>query len=510
MKNEKLIVKVLRKLSKASLITSFLITFIVYFNFFFQLLKKHQEFGVHYEISFIVIWFVVTSLPFYWIFRELREIPDLKSKFFPVEKEDLFENIKLFFGLCFLMCVAITLISIGNYSLLEEFPLSIIAIAIILAIFYIPSIKYINESIRSGKEYAVKKEENYRRLELIRDQALADINNLFETNFKLKQYFSNKSDPKNELSSAFLNIFTRLKNNKLDGLVFDKDMYEVFFDRSKAEYMVRETHTILNIIFEGDSQTYAGIKAKAREYAGGEHESINVLESYFFSLTSQLLDLLHLSDDTKRQLSYKAEELNPVYPLRSRDALENFKKRKLTENLLPAKLLFLALAVVYKKKEIMTIPSTYASESLIYESTPDTSKSLVADLELIKNTDGSSPVKLDQVITAAYYPKKPSAFICHAKEDVGIALEIYYRLEKLGIAPWIDENDLEPGVEWDSAIQQAIKNTDVILILLSEQSVTKQGYVQKEIKRALNVSEYMPENQVYIIPIQLDDVRVHA
>ena len=142
-------------------------------------------------------------------------------------------------------------------------------------------------------------------------------------------------------------------------------------------------------------------------------------------------------------------------------------------------------------------------EKLIAGTSHTEVEAFVAAFELLKKY-GTSPSQLNRVVSRALSQKKPTAFICHAKEDAEIALTIYAQLRRRRIEPWIDERNLAPGVEWDDAIQKAIQETDVILVLLSDRSVSKKGYVQKEIRRALEVSELMPEGQVYVIPIRLD------
>ena len=86
-------------------------------------------------------------------------------------------------------------------------------------------------------------------------------------------------------------------------------------------------------------------------------------------------------------------------------------------------------------------------------------EAFVAAFELLKKF-GTSPSQVNRVVSRAYSQKKPTAFICHAKEDAEIALTIYSQLRRRRIEPWIDERNLAPGVEWDDAIQKAIQETD--------------------------------------------------
>ena len=99
-------------------------------------------------------------------------------------------------------------------------------------------------------------------------------------------------------------------------------------------------------------------------------------------------------------------------------------------------------------------------------------------------------------------------FLCHAIEDKTIAREHYVRLKKDGFAPWLDEEDLLPGQDWDFEVRRAVKATDIVIIFLSQNSVTKTGYVQKEIRLAIDVAEERPDGTTFIIPVRLENCDV--
>ncbi len=94
-------------------------------------------------------------------------------------------------------------------------------------------------------------------------------------------------------------------------------------------------------------------------------------------------------------------------------------------------------------------------------------------------------------------------FLCHSKGDKDYVKSLYNRLLALGCDPWLDEEKLLPGQEWEKEIPLAIKNSHVFVVCLSADSVTKRGFVQKEIKMALDVAEEIPEGDIFIIPIKI-------
>jgi hypothetical protein len=73
---------------------------------------------------------------------------------------------------------------------------------------------------------------------------------------------------------------------------------------------------------------------------------------------------------------------------------------------------------------------------------------------------------------------------------------------------WLDEETLLPGQDWAWEIQRAIQTSDFILIFLSRSSVAKRGYVQREMKLALDVLQELPEGTIHTIPVRLDDCEV--
>jgi hypothetical protein len=99
-------------------------------------------------------------------------------------------------------------------------------------------------------------------------------------------------------------------------------------------------------------------------------------------------------------------------------------------------------------------------------------------------------------------------FLCHSSADKKQVRQLHERLAKDGFAPWLDEEDLLPGQNWDMEIKKAVRSSDVVLVCLSASSVTKQGFVQKEIKTALDAADEKPDGLVYIIPLRLQECSV--
>lgn len=106
-------------------------------------------------------------------------------------------------------------------------------------------------------------------------------------------------------------------------------------------------------------------------------------------------------------------------------------------------------------------------------------------------------------------PRKLRVFLCHTSQDKPVVRELYQRLQAEGwVEPWLDEEKLLPGQDWDMEIEKAVEKADVVLVCLSSRSVTKEGYIQREIKFALDIALEKPDGTIFIIPLRLDDCDV--
>ena len=99
-------------------------------------------------------------------------------------------------------------------------------------------------------------------------------------------------------------------------------------------------------------------------------------------------------------------------------------------------------------------------------------------------------------------------FLCHASEDKPEVRRLYRSLKDDNFSPWLDEEELLPGQDWKLEILKAIKNSNIIIVCLSCKSVKKAGFVQKELKYALEIADMQPEGALYIIPVKLEDCEV--
>lgn len=96
-------------------------------------------------------------------------------------------------------------------------------------------------------------------------------------------------------------------------------------------------------------------------------------------------------------------------------------------------------------------------------------------------------------------------FLSYAREDSPAAHRLAQDLQKHGLEVWIDTEKLRPGIPWKTAITKAIRQSRFVICLLSKNSTTKRGFVQREIKESLDVLDEFPESDIFLIPARLEE-----
>lgn len=101
--------------------------------------------------------------------------------------------------------------------------------------------------------------------------------------------------------------------------------------------------------------------------------------------------------------------------------------------------------------------------------------------------------------------QSPQVFISYANADQQRVIPFFESLEKYGFNVWLDCRKLKPGQNWDFEIKRALDKSSLVIAFLSETSIGRRGYVQRELKVALDKLNEKIIDDIYIIPILLDE-----
>ncbi len=103
---------------------------------------------------------------------------------------------------------------------------------------------------------------------------------------------------------------------------------------------------------------------------------------------------------------------------------------------------------------------------------------------------------------------RPRVFLAYAVEDFAIVEKLFLALEAGGFAPWMDRTKLLPGQRWKRALRRAVAHSDYFIACFSNLSVRKRGGFQEELREALHCALAMPLEDIYLIPVRLNDCAV--
>lgn len=101
-------------------------------------------------------------------------------------------------------------------------------------------------------------------------------------------------------------------------------------------------------------------------------------------------------------------------------------------------------------------------------------------------------------------------FLSYASPDYERVHTYFTRLVADGLDPWFDKEKLVAGQNWDFEIKRALARAEIIVVFLSENSISRRGYVQREIRIALDQAQNKLHDDIYVIPVMLDEVPIPA
>ncbi len=123
--------------------------------------------------------------------------------------------------------------------------------------------------------------------------------------------------------------------------------------------------------------------------------------------------------------------------------------------------------------------------------------------------DGLGSFLPDPGLGFAFLPQtRPKVFMAYVVEDAALADRLFGDFRAAGFDPWLDRKRLLPGQNWPRAIDQAIGVSDFFIACLSSRSVSKRGRFQAELRYALDCASRALLDEVFFIPVRLEECHV--
>jgi formylglycine-generating enzyme required for sulfatase activity len=120
----------------------------------------------------------------------------------------------------------------------------------------------------------------------------------------------------------------------------------------------------------------------------------------------------------------------------------------------------------------------------------------------------AGPAAASEPPTGASAQAAAQIFLCYARQDEDAVIELYQRLSAAGFKPWMDQEDIYPGEQWQGSIERAIQQSDFFVACLSTHAVSRRGFLQREIKGALERWQEKLHSDIYLIPARLEPCEV--
>jgi hypothetical protein len=101
-------------------------------------------------------------------------------------------------------------------------------------------------------------------------------------------------------------------------------------------------------------------------------------------------------------------------------------------------------------------------------------------------------------------------FVSYTKADRERVSPYYSALKSSSYQVWMDIYDIKGGQNWDFEIVKAIDVATIIVAFVSKNSVDRRGYIQKELRTALEKYREKLVDDIFLIPVMLDDIDIPA
>ena len=96
-------------------------------------------------------------------------------------------------------------------------------------------------------------------------------------------------------------------------------------------------------------------------------------------------------------------------------------------------------------------------------------------------------------------------FVSYARPDRERVVPFVDALQAHGFDVWMDFRNLKAGQDWRFEIERVMDRAEIILAFMSANSLDHRGFVQHELRSALDRASEKLADDIYLIPVMLDD-----
>jgi TIR domain-containing protein/SIR2-like protein len=104
-----------------------------------------------------------------------------------------------------------------------------------------------------------------------------------------------------------------------------------------------------------------------------------------------------------------------------------------------------------------------------------------------------------------------AVFVSYASEDRAAAARLAAGLRAAGLEVWFDQDALQMGDDWARSIRRGVKGCSLFLPVISRQAVSEENrrsYFWREWNDADDFAREMAPDEVFIVPVVIDDTRI--
>lgn len=103
----------------------------------------------------------------------------------------------------------------------------------------------------------------------------------------------------------------------------------------------------------------------------------------------------------------------------------------------------------------------------------------------------------------------PHVFISYVRNNKRLVQRLCDHLTKHGVKVWLDRDNIEPGVRWQDAVEQAIQKGVFFIACFSKQyNERDKTYMNEELTLAIDTLRKLSPDRIWFIPIKLNRCEV--